>query len=53
MTFYIIEIIHGIVSTILMTYNAWNHLLWGMSGEREQAVKNVHNHIFILWQIKD
>ena len=37
MTFFIIEIIEGIVSAILMTYNVYNYLLWGMSGERDMA----------------
>ena len=37
MTFFITKIIEGIASAILMTYNVWNYLLWGMSGERDMA----------------
>ena len=37
MTFFITEIIEGIVSVILMTYNVWNYLLWGVSVERDMA----------------
>ena len=37
MTFFITEIIEGTVSAILMTYAVQNHLLWGMSGERDMA----------------
>ena len=34
---FITEMIEGIVSAILMTYNVYNYLLWGMSGERDMA----------------
>ena len=37
MTFFIAEIIEGIVSAILMTYNVKDYLLWGVSGERDMA----------------
>ena len=37
MTFYITEIIEGIVSANSMTYSVWNCLLRGMSGERDMA----------------
>ena len=37
MTFVITEIIEGIVSAILMIYNVWNYLIWGMSDERAMA----------------
>ena len=37
MIFFITEIIEGIVSVILMTYNVWNYLLWGMFVERAMA----------------
>ena len=37
MTFFITEIIEGIVSVILMTYSVWNYLPWGMSVERDMA----------------
>ena len=37
MIFFITEIIEGIVSAILMTYNVQDYLLWCMSGERDMA----------------
>ena len=38
MTFFNTEIIEGIVSAILMTYNVYNYLLWSMPGERAMAI---------------
>ena len=37
MTFFITEIIEGILLAILMTYSIWNQLVLGMVGERDIA----------------
>ena len=38
MTFFLIEIIEGILLAILMTYNIQNHLLWGVADRRAMAM---------------